>query len=193
MQCNNISFLPDISKWNTDNIINFDFLFTDCISLKELPDISKWNTSNVKNMAFLFYRCSSLKELPDISKWDTRNVKDINSIFLGCSSLKQLPDISKWNASNFKYINHMFGGDPKYFIDNLLSYNIMNLPYKIIEYISLFFPNYNKKIENLDEIIPKECSSLTSLPDISNWDTHNVINMSSLFSLCSSLKNLPDI
>jgi len=38
-----------------------------------------------------------------------------------------------------------------------------------------------------------QCSSLSSLPDISKWDTKNVTNMSSMFSSCSSLSSLPDI
>ena len=37
------------------------------------------------------------------------------------------------------------------------------------------------------------CRSLKSLPDISKWDTKNVINMSYIFSDCNSLNNLPDI
>ena len=37
------------------------------------------------------------------------------------------------------------------------------------------------------------CSSLISLPDISNWNTHNVYNMSNMFYKCSSLISLPDI
>ena len=41
-------------------------IFFNCSSLKELPDISKWNTNNVKYMSKIFYNCSSLKELPDI-------------------------------------------------------------------------------------------------------------------------------
>ena len=32
-----------------------------------------------------------------------------------------------------------------------------------------------------------DCNSLTSLPDISNWNTNNVINMSYMFSDCNSL------
>ena len=36
-----------------------------------------------------------------------------------------------------------------------------------------------------------ECSSLKSLPDISNWNTVNVTNMSDMFFGCSSLKNIP--
>ena len=37
------------------------------------------------------------------------------------------------------------------------------------------------------------CSSLNSLPDISNWNTSNVTDMSCMFSHCSSLNSLPDI
>ena len=37
------------------------------------------------------------------------------------------------------------------------------------------------------------CSSLSSLPDISKWNTSNVTNMSCMFYGCSSLSSLPDI
>ena len=38
-----------------------------------------------------------------------------------------------------------------------------------------------------------ECSSLSSLPDISKWITNNTIDMSDMFNGCSSLTSLPDI
>ena len=50
-------------------------LFYECSSLKSLPDISKWNTNNVNNMSYLFYECKSLEYLDDISKWNISNVK----------------------------------------------------------------------------------------------------------------------
>ena len=37
------------------------------------------------------------------------------------------------------------------------------------------------------------CSSLSSLPNISNWKTSNVSNMSFMFNECISLLSLPDI
>ena len=43
-------------------------MFSECSSLKALPDISKWNTNKIINISNLFYKCSSLKTLPDISK-----------------------------------------------------------------------------------------------------------------------------
>ena len=35
------------------------------------------------------------------------------------------------------------------------------------------------------------CSSLSSLPDISKWNTSNVNNMSGMFSDCKSELNIP--
>ena len=37
------------------------------------------------------------------------------------------------------------------------------------------------------------CSLLISLPDISNWNTKNVKDISRMFINCISLINLPDI
>ena len=63
---------------------NMCYAFSDCNSLEILPDISKWDTSNVIKMNYLFKNCSSLKSLPDISKWNISNVKEMKDIFEGC-------------------------------------------------------------------------------------------------------------
>jgi len=36
------------------------YMFYDCSSLQSLPDISKWNTENVTDMSCMFDSCSSL-------------------------------------------------------------------------------------------------------------------------------------
>ena len=58
-------------------------MFDSCESLSSLPDISKWNTNNVKGMSEMFYNCVSLSSLPDISKWNTQNVTCISKMFKG--------------------------------------------------------------------------------------------------------------
>ena len=50
-----------------------EFLFSKCSSLLYLPDISKWNLNNVKNINGMFSECSSLKGLSDISNWSNYN------------------------------------------------------------------------------------------------------------------------
>ena len=37
----------------------------------------------------------------------------------------------------------------------------------------------------------QQCSSLASLPNISNWDTKNITNMSCMFEGCSKLSVKP--
>ena len=78
---------------------------------------------------------------------------------------------------------------------------IDNKEYKISEYFNI--QNYNKdkiiiKLKGINNITNmsymfSRCSSLSSLPDISKWNTSNVNNMSDMFYLCSSLSSLPDI
>ena len=50
-------------------------MFYDCSSLISIKDISKLNTNKVINISNMFYNCSSLISLPDISNWKTNNVK----------------------------------------------------------------------------------------------------------------------
>ena len=68
-------------------------MFSGCSFLKSLPNISKWNTNNVNNMNHMFLGCSSLISLSNISKWITNNVNNICYMFAGCSSLISLPEI----------------------------------------------------------------------------------------------------
>ena len=75
-------------------------LFYDCSSLISLPDISKWNINNVTNINNMFHNCLSLISLPDISKWNVNNVTDINDVFRNCLSLISLQEISKWNNNS---------------------------------------------------------------------------------------------
>jgi len=53
--------------------------------------------------------------------------------------------------------------------------------------------NWNTSYVNNMSYMLYKCSSLLSLPDISIWNTSNVINMSNMFYECSSLITLPDI
>ena len=147
--CSNLLSLSDISKWNTNNIINMSYMFNKCSKLSSIHDISKWNTNNVTDMSRMFYGCSNLLSLPDISKWNTNNVNDMSEMFDLCSNLSSLPDISKWNINNVFDMNGMFAG-----CSNLL----------LLPDISKW--NINN-ITNTKGMFDR-CLTLSSLPDISN-------------------------
>ena len=78
--CKSLSFLPDISKWSTQNVTNISYIFSFYSSLS-LPEFSKGNIHNATNINSMFYNCKSLSSLPDISKWTA------NSIISGCFNL----------------------------------------------------------------------------------------------------------
>ena len=50
----------EIKLIGIDNITDMSYMFCECSSLLILPDISKWNTNNVNNMNNMFYGCISL-------------------------------------------------------------------------------------------------------------------------------------
>ena len=80
-------------------------MFYNCSSLSSLPDISKWNTNNLIYSFLMFTKCISLISMPDISKWNSQNHKEMNSIFSDCTLLLYIPDISKWNNYNENYLS----------------------------------------------------------------------------------------
>jgi len=172
--CSSLLSLPDISKWNTNNVIDMSGIFCECKLLSSLPDISKWNTNKVNNISFMFYECLSLSSLPDISKWNTNNVTDMSYMLYGCNSLTSLPDISKWNTNNVINMSYMFKDCVK----------LSSLPD-----ISKWNTN---NVTNMSYMLYR-CNSLTSLPDISKWNTNKVTNMSYMFYYCYNLSYLPDI
>ena len=47
------------------------YMFSYCLLLSSLPDISKWNTNNVKDISHMFYGCDKLKNIP--SKFEESN------------------------------------------------------------------------------------------------------------------------
>ena len=47
--------LPDISKWDTSNVVDMNGIFAGLNSIISLPDISKWNISNLICLFGMFF------------------------------------------------------------------------------------------------------------------------------------------
>ena len=114
-----------------------------------------------------------------------KDITEINIIY----------DINEENNIN------IFGSDFVKNNKNKCKMIIDNQEYEIsIEY-KVKNKNNNKlkiKLKGIDNVTNMSymfygCKSLSSLPDISKWNTDKVTNMSSMFYGCSSLSSLPDI
>ena len=119
-----------------------------------------------------------------------KNISIINIIY----------DINKGNKENKENIR-IFG---EIFVNNnikICKMIIDNKEYEISRKYNIRAYHKNKleiALKGIDNVTNmshmfNRCSSLSSLPDISEWKTNNVTNMSSIFAGCSSLSSLPDI
>ena len=139
--CFSLKSLPNISKWNTENVINMRSLFRGCQKLYDLPDISNWNTKNVTDMSYMFCSCG-VTNLPDISKWNIENVKNLSWMFarpqFRHDGAINFPDISKWNTKNVNDISCMFYGLFQNHIENFPDVTKWELK-NVIEYEYIYF------------------------------------------------------
>ena len=159
--------LLHITLKGIENITDMSDMFRDCVSLISLYDISKWDTSKITNMRSLFRGCISLFDLRDISKWNTRNVTDMSYMFFNCFSLSSLPDISKWNTNKVTNMSYLFCREI-----SLTSKSIIGSQMFDFSFFSLLdIPKLNtSNIINMSYMF-KDCLKLSSLPDISKWNT----------------------
>ena len=56
-------------------------IFDNCKSLTIIPNISKWNFQNVEDISWMFYNCESLISLTYINFLTKLNIKRMDNIF----------------------------------------------------------------------------------------------------------------
>ena len=122
--CSSLLSLPDISKFNTRNVINMKeyfmavlhyYLYLICQNGIQLM-LQIWNRyikveykSSYKYEIY-FFRMFIIIIFTRYMKLNTNNARDMKGIFSWCSSLLTLPDISKWNINKVIDIAEMFNG-----------------------------------------------------------------------------------
>lgn len=98
----NYTDLTGILKYeDTENVINMNYLFSNCTNMITIPEI---NTSKVTNMSYMFYKCEALSSIPQL---DTSNVTNMMSIFYDCISLTTIPQL---DASKVTSMYNIFNG-----------------------------------------------------------------------------------
>ena len=116
-------------------------------------------------------------------------------------SEKDITEINIIYEINRKKNIRIFGSNFVKNNKNICKMIIDNKEYEITEKYKVKSKNNNKlkiKLKGIDNVTDMSymfegCSSLSSLPDISKWNTNNVTDMSYMFYGCSSLSSLPDI
>ena len=190
--CSSLTSL-DLSSFDTSNVINIKSMFRGCSSLTGL-DLSSFNTTNVTNMASLFNSCSSLTSL-DLSNFNTSKVTDMGGMFIDCSSLTSL-DISSFNTSNVTDMGWMF-----YRCSSLTSLDVSSFNTSNVKSMYAMFRECTGLTSSLDlsnltatsltdaNMMFYNCMNITSI-DLSNFENTKTVSVSQMFQYCSKLSNL---
>ena len=72
--------------FNNNKITNLKELFEYCSNISFI-DLTNFNTSNVSDMSYMFSNCYKLKEIKGINKFNTNNATKINDMFYDCNEL----------------------------------------------------------------------------------------------------------
>ena len=71
------------------------YMFSYCRSLESLPDISRWNINNLQNVRQIFFDCRSLTSLPDKTNWNINDDCNIENMFENWALLEISEKINK--------------------------------------------------------------------------------------------------
>lgn len=177
-QCNSLTSI-DLSSFNTSNVTNMRNMFSSCYKLESL-DLSHFNTSKVTTMTDMFQRCDSLTSL-DLSSFNTSNVTDMDFMFYGCKSLAEI-NLSNFNTLKVTTMRSMFENCSALATINLNSSNfntsnVTDMSYmfrktKISDLTVL--NNFNTSKVTKMAAMFHDCTNITSLNGLQNWDVSKV-------------------
>jgi surface protein len=157
----------DLSNFNTSNVINMEYMFSNCNKLKEIKGLNNFKTMNVTNMSGMFQQCENLEYL-DLSNFNTSKVIYMEKIFYECKMLKEIKGLNNLITTNVINMNAMF----EHCYD--------------LEYLDL--SNFDtSNVINMESMF-NECNKLKEIKGLNNFITNNVTNMNGMFQLCNELE-----
>lgn len=200
MSCTHLTDL-DVSGWDTSSCTTMRKLFSFCRSLASL-DVSGWDTSSCVTMRELFYYCSSLTSL-DVSKWNTSKVTDLYYTFSNCKSLTSL-DVSDWDTSSCVTMSGLFSECISLTSLDLSGWSVSNVA--DLSFMCATIGNKYMKLTTVGDLSAwdtskntslaamfQDCEYLESIGDISGWNTSKVTSMNALFNRCVRLDGIGDL
>lgn len=97
-------FVWDLSRWNTRNVTNMQFMFSNCFRWNPNFHIENWNVSKVTDMSYMFYDCQGFNR--PINSWNVSSLENASYMFVNCHQFNQ--SLVNWNVSRLRLANWMF-------------------------------------------------------------------------------------
>ncbi len=157
----------DLTNLNTENTVSMSSIFQRAEKLVVITGLNTLDTSSVTDMSHMFNGCTSLEEV-DLSSFNTAAVTDMTSMFHNCDNLNGL-DLSTFNTAKVTDMRNMF--------------NSCDAP----SFTSLDISHFDTPAVTDMCGMFAYCRTHTDLKLGENFKTHNVTDMSLLFTGCNKL------
>ncbi len=142
-------------------------------------DLSNWDTSNVTNMLYMFGGQTNLTSLGDLSKWNTSKVTNMAYMFYDLENIDDSElDLTGWDTFNVTDMSYMFTNDKNLEKLDLSKWDVSSVGLKNTE------QNYSLAMMFAGD------TSLTTVGDISHWNTKNVHDTRQMFYNTPKLTNI---
>jgi len=179
-----------LDNLDTSKVTNMSKFFYNSTIISNL-NISSLNTANVIDMSYMFHNTYNLSSL-DLSSFNTASVTDMSNMFHNTYNLSGL-NLSSFNTANVTDMSYMFHNTLKLSSLNLSSFNTANVTdmsymFSNTELSSFDLSSFNTaKVTNMRHMF--SLTNITNIDSLSNWNTSNVTDMSSMFKVCTKLTN----
>ena len=173
--------LSSISGLNnfTDKIEYMNSMFSDDSSLTSI-DASQLKLDSVIQCAYMFDGCKQLKSL-DVSNWNVGNVKNFSSMFADCTNLTSIKGLDTWKANKDAATNANATASAQY-MSSMFAYDR--------SLTELDLSNFDTSNVTTFKEMFDSCDKLNSITGLSQWNTEDATDMSSMFAYDFSLKEL---
>lgn len=157
----------DLHNLDTSRVTNMSNMFNEGM-LTTAGDLSEWNTSSVTTTDHMF-NSANISDTGNLDNWDMSKNTNMNSMFAS-PNLTNIGNISNWDTSSSTDMGHMFSG--------------------AVGFKSLDLSKWTTdKVTDMTWMF-HGATNLTSVGNLSNWHTGNVVSMDGMFKNVPSLKEL---
>ncbi|KRK63590.1 hypothetical protein FC72_GL001287 [Companilactobacillus tucceti DSM 20183] len=201
--------IKGLDKFDTSKVTNMYGMFENADF--NVEDLKSWDTSKVEDISEMFSN-SGLSGKVELPSFNGASLKYMSRLFYGATKVTEIdldnlktPMLSTDNSAPDSYkegaIFQAFENCPNLQKVNLPEFSGENIEnyYEMFEncpqLTTINWPNVStKSATSLQEMFDRD-ESLTAddLEFLSNFDTSNVVNFSSMFSWCNSLESLPGV
>ena len=145
---------------------------------------------------FSHFKINTSENILTIILKEKRTITDMNCMFHQCFSLKSV-DLTKWDTKNVKNMSRMFSECRELNnisgIEKLITNDVVDMSsmfYSCIAFFPIFPDISNWNTKNVKDI-SRMFSGCKALPNLDKWNLSSVENMSYLFAKNSVITNIP--